>query len=172
MNFHLIMVHFPIALLTFYAFLEIFSFKRVQALPYWWYAKAIIVVAGSLSSFATLQTGLWIEPEFQFSRDVVEIHSFWAYITAIIFAILAISYLIGWISRAFPLALERQTKILPVWNVLMGIQQFVLNRYVSFVLAFGGLIAVTITGALGGAISQGPDIDPVVHFVYHLLIKK
>lgn len=165
------MVHFPIALLTLYACLEIISIKRLQALPYWWYIKALIVIAGSLSSFVTLETGSLIEHDFSFVRNVVEVHSLWGYITSFIFAVLAIGYLVGWISRAYPLATERRPWIRPVWNILVSVQRFVLNRYVSLLLALCGLIAVTVTGALGGAISQGPDIDPVVHFVYHLLIK-
>lgn len=35
-------------------------------------------------------------------------------------------------------------------------------------LALLGIIAVTITGALGGAISHGANTDPVVQMIYNL----
>lgn len=31
-----------------------------------------------------------------------------------------------------------------------------------------GLVAITITGGLGASIVYGPDVDPVVHFIYSL----
>jgi hypothetical protein len=171
MNFHLITVHFPIALLTFYAFLEIISIKRLRNLPYWWYIKAALVIAGIISTFATLETGSLIEQDFSFVRNVVEVHSFWAYITTAIFSVLGGGYLIGWIDLVYPTLGNRFGKLQPVLNLLLKLKSFILHRAISFILALSGLIAVTITGSLGGAISQGPEIDPVVSFVYHLLVK-
>lgn len=165
-------VHFPIALLTFYAFLEIISVKRLRSLDAFWYVKAVLVVAGSLSAFATRQTGEMIEHEFSFVKNVVEIHALWATITTAVFSVLAICYLVAWITRVFPERVERLAWFKPVWNVFLKIQAFVLNRYVSLLIALFGLVAVTITGALGGAIANGPEIDPVVKFVYNLLITK
>jgi hypothetical protein len=172
MNFHLMAVHFPIALLTFYAVLEIISFKRLRALPYWWYLKAVLVIAGALSAFATRQTGEMIEHEFAFVKNVVEMHALWATITTAVFALLAICYLIAWISEAYPAEIARRVWLTKVWKSLTVVQQFVLRRPVSALFALFGLIAVTITGALGGAISNGPEVDPVVKFVYNLLITK
>lgn len=163
-------VHFPIALLTFYSFLEIISVKRLRQLPSFWYLKAVLVIAGAVSALVTRQTGEMIEHEFSFVHNVVEVHSLWATITTGIFSALAICYLVAWIARVVPERVERMGWFKPVWSVLMKIQAFVLNRYVSLVIALAGLAAVTITGALGGAIANGPDIDPVVKIVYQLLI--
>jgi hypothetical protein len=38
-------------------------------------------------------------------------------------------------------------------------------------LALIGVLAITITGALGGVIAFGPDIDPAATFFYNLLVK-
>lgn len=165
MNFHLMAVHFPIALLTFYAALEIISFKRLRALPYWWYLKAVLVIAGALSAFATRQTGEMIEHEFAFVKNVVEVHALWATITTAVFALLAICYLIAWISEAYPAEISRHATRAKLWKLLTAVQRFVLKRPVSLLIALFGLIAVTITGALGGAISSGPEVDPVVKMV-------
>ena len=163
-------VHFPIALLTFYAVLEIISFKRLRALPYWWYLKAVLVIAGAISAFATRQTGEMIEHDFAYVRNVVEVHALWATITTAVFAVLAICYLIVWISEAYPAELARHIRLAKLWKLLMPVQRFVLRRPVSVLLAACGLVAITITGALGGAISSGPDVDPVVKVVYQIFI--
>jgi hypothetical protein len=55
-----------------------------------------------------------------------------------------------------------------VQSVSTKIQSIVLNVYIAPLLALLGIIAVTITGALGGAIAHGADTDPVVQMIYSL----
>ena len=35
-------------------------------------------------------------------------------------------------------------------------------------IALVGIVVITITGALGGAIVYGPEVDPIVSVIYHL----
>ncbi len=39
------------------------------------------------------------------------------------------------------------------------------------VLAIAGLVLMTVVGALGASLVYGPEIDPAVSFIYHLLIQ-
>lgn len=194
MNLHPIFVHFPIALLTLYAVLEIaiplkIKFyklckwdrpetsprlaKLYQLLitPVWNYIKAFLVIVGTVLALPTLQTGEWAEEKFMsYATDyisfvqseigqLIELHSTFATATVIIFSILAIAYLL----RLLPLLASLPQS---VQAVSTKIQNIVLNAYVAPLLALLGIIAITITGALGGAIAHGPDTDPVVQMIY------
>src|ERR1051326_6600291 len=50
-----------------------------------------------------------------------------------------------------------------------ALRHFIIETRLVILLAFVGLAVVTITGSLGGAVAFGPNIDPVVHFIYQML---
>ncbi len=177
-NIHPILVHFPIALLTIYALLEIAS---LQFIPFSKYArdargvliKGFLVIVGSVSTATALMSGEAAEhsvlndlivsgADTTALSHLIETHSTYATLTAIVFAIIALSYLSLWLSGV---STEN--------GIIKKIDSFFIyirNQYVISILALVGLILVTITGALGGALTHGPDIDPVVKYIYGLLI--
>lgn len=173
MNLHPIFVHFPIALLTVYAVLELVPFKRLTEQVYWFYVKASLLILGTGGAFVALQTGEIAEHIVRNAdnRNLIETHATSAVITSWIFGLLALAYLVSWIRRAT----TRDFGTLPyvgwIWKLLLSITNIVMRRPVTITLAFLGIIAVTITGALGGSIVYGPDIDPVAQFFYDLLVK-
>jgi hypothetical protein len=172
MNLHFIFVHFPIALMTLYAFLELVSVKKLRNLPYWLYIKATIAITSAVSAVITLQTGDAIEGKFRYVRDLVEVHSSWADASTAIFLVIAAGYAVSWINNEWKVNTVSIRYFSPVWTVATKLSAVILKRPVIFLLALAGLVCISITGALGGAISQGPDIDPIVHFVYHLFFTK
>lgn len=194
MNIHPIFIHFPIALLSLYAVLEIAiplkikafklfgwntlgassSFKKMYQLvinPVWNSIKAFLVIFGTLLAFPTLQTGEWAEEMYQgYATDIrafaesetgklIELHSTFANLTVIIFSILAVGYLARILWTTYTLKLQKYTFIEAIPNI-------VLSSWVAPLLALAGIVAITITGALGGAIAHGPDTDPVVQMIY------
>lgn len=161
MDLHPILVHFPIALLTIYALFEICSFPRLLRLPYWWTLKAVFVILGSLTSMVAYFTGSLIsKKDLGTLRPLVEMHSAFATGTALVFGMVALSYLFVLLKKE---------------NILDGVHARMAERlqkpHILIPLAMIGLLLVTITGALGGAIVYGPDADPIVSFIYHLLIQ-
>ena len=44
------------------------------------------------------------------------------------------------------------------------------HRLVIVFLAFGGLLAISIIGSLGGALAYGPDNDLMTAFIYRLFV--
>ena len=141
MNIHPLFVHFPIALLLTYAGLELIRFKH-------FYTKATLVILGVLSGIITVITGLMAKSLVKNEElmNVVVKHEFWAITSLVIFAIPAVIYLIAWIKNSPQMT---ENKLIPV-------------------LALAGIICLSITGALGGSVAFGPNIDPFTNWIYDL----
>jgi uncharacterized membrane protein len=178
MNIHPIFVHFPIALLTIYAMMELLRFKTLKELPYFFYSKAMILIIGALSSSVALQTGEMAQhalgsPEL---RSLVNMHAWFAGFASYVFAVLAIVYAVSWVNKS-EFAKKILSKITSInivnklWILVSKIsEKIIANDLLMIVLAIVGLVTITITGALGGAIVYGPGVDPIVQFVYNLVM--
>ncbi len=165
MNIHPIFVHFPIGLLTIYALLELIQWKKLTTHRSWFDIKAALVVIGTILGLATLQTGEMAEEAIGQSslHDLIEMHSLFANVTMWIFGLIAASYIVIFLTRTQLNLVQKNW-----WRALVRLFEFIQRSYVLVPLAFIGLITLTITGALGGSIVYGPDVDPVVNFIYHL----
>ena len=171
MNIHPILVHFPIAMLTIYAIAELIRVKKITDLPYYFYIKASILFIGVLGAFASLSSGEAAEHSVSRSlNNLVEVHSAFANASTWIFGIIAIIYLIIWISKSSFNQKLLESKFASIWSIKVNIANKILDSYFMILVAFIGLISITITGALGGAIVYGPDIDPIVNFIYNLVM--
>ncbi len=168
MNLHPLLVHFPIALLTAYAVLELASLlKPIRARTYVFQLKAAMLLLGALAAIPTYYTGfiqLAKIPQDSELYRAVTMHWRFATLSLIVFAFLMLAYVSEWLLREWATASESTKKRL-AWS--RGITQ----TAAAPILALGGLACITVTGALGGSLVYGPDIDPAVAFLYHLLVK-
>jgi uncharacterized membrane protein len=171
MNIHPIFVHFPIALLTLYSIMEILQFKALRNSRVWKIIKATFLVLGTLGSFAALITGEAAE-ELLGGNALIEKHSAYGTLSAIVFAVIAVVYSIRLINTENATLKDwfwNTRYVRTAWEVLSRISDFIMDRwYILFVIGIIGLVLISITGALGGAIAYGPDADPFVSVVYHL----
>lgn len=165
MNIHPIFVHFPIAFLTLYAVSEFIRSKKVVTLPGWRYIKLLLLVVGLLGAFLALGTGDFGEKEFISARAIIRVHETFAQITTSIFSALVLYYLVFEVNVRWGAQIA-STVYMRLWNIIATIFNKVFSKQVIIALAFLGLITISITGALGGAIVYGPNADPVVHLVY------
>ena len=164
MNLHVILVHFPIALLTVYAVAELIRFRKITTLPYWFYLKAVLAIIGALAAWAAAVAGSAIEDQFRGPlHRLVEVHSEFAFVSILIFSLIAILYVLAWLKR------DNASMAQKLPPGLMRAAEMILNGWMIVVLALVGLTAITVTGALGGAIAFGPQVDPIANFVYNLL---
>ena len=168
LNIHPFIVHMPIGLLSLYTLLEVISIKKLQSLPYWFFVKAILVIFGSLGTYAAIFTGSLAAAESE--TLLVEVHSDFAFFTTVVYTILAVAYLLTWFKDKVSSILEN-TKFEKVWILVDSVRGFIMRRPVLFPLSIIGFVFISITGALGGAMVYGPDIDPVVKIIHDLFVK-
>lgn len=167
MNIHPIFVHFPIALLTVYAIIELIRIQKFQSKNSIFYIKCILVVLGWIASIIAASTGD-IAADLIGENRLIETHAFYAGASQVVFGIIAVWYALIFLEKEALKIPFFEKQIRPVLTFL-----FVIARKIQMcipALAIVGLILITITGALGGAIVYGPEIDPVVYFVYNLLL--
>jgi len=170
MNIHPLFVHFPIALLTLYGIFELLSFGKLSRQSYWFYVKAILVIAGTIAALLTLPTGEAAEKLFQNGdplREVIKIHSNFAAITTWIFSLLGTAYLIAWGEKEALIKAAPDSLVEKIWKLLLSLKRIILFAPVRILLVLAGLAAITITGALGGSIVYGSDFDPFVRVIYN-----
>lgn len=160
-NVHPAVVHVPVACLMLYAGFELIRVRRVLEKPYWFYVKAVLVIVGAIGSWIARQTGEMIESAFAVgaTRAVVDMHAIWGTGTAILFSSIAIAYALVWVDQEFVVS----------WKWLIQTARTYLRGPIIVPLALVGLIAVFVTGALGGSITRGSEVDPFVSLVYRLL---
>jgi len=167
LNIHPIFVHFPIALLTIYSLLEFVWSRKLKQSDSFFLIKASFLILGVLGAFAALQTGEIAEEGMTDSatRHLISVHSTWAAGATWIFGILALAYII----LAYARFADKIPQIAGL-SLLVRTAKILVETPLIYLLAILGLIAITVTGALGGAIVYGSDIDPIVSYVYKILI--
>lgn len=142
-------VHFPIALLTIYALFEILRLRQLMEKAYWFYLKGVFVILGEVGAIAAFLTG---ERGIHYGEGIrlIEMHQKFGTFTAIVFGIIALAY-----------AME--------WRKPNTISLSIMRPWIIIPLAVIGLISITITGGLGGAIVYGTGFDPLMAPVFKLL---
>jgi len=174
MNIHPFFVHFPIALFIVYSVLEIvvYAWPTLRR-PLWVFpVKAFLLFCGVLAALVALATGGIAEDLIEGSARsyILEVHSPFAGATTLLYLVLAAAYLVrifqmkGWGNQLF----GSNRFFSPILRLKEYLAHLVLDTGMLPMLAFLGLIGITITGALGAAIVYGPNTDPFVSFVYHL----
>ncbi len=178
-NLHPIFVHFPVALLTVYALMELVRWRKITARAYWFYVKAVFLIIGGLGALAALWTGDMgkaavrageFHPAIANFNQVVNTHENFADASVAIFGVLAASYLIIWLSHEnFARFLGQNQAVKVFWMWLSRLAHIIAESRLVIFLALSGLICITITGGLGGVMVYGPGADPFFGLVYHIL---
>lgn len=167
MDLHPIFVHFPVALFTLYAVLELLPLEGRWGEGYF-YVKFAFLLIGAVTSVAAYISGSIVGEMIESGplHDVVELHAFFAGTTIILACVALILFLLR-------IVLEKRTTALSVFTLrllpLASLERVSWFTSRSCAVFFAVLLlgAVTVTGGLGGSIVYGPDADPFVRFLYH-----
>lgn len=155
MDFHPLLVHFPIALFITYAFVELCSTTSLRQKEWWLKLRLFLVWAGVAAAIPTIAAGLMAEDGALargIPQNVIEMHETFATVGAGVFLFLGLVRALE-IKHKFPLLVR-----------------YFGNRAVSSIFAILGIVCITITGGLGAYMVFGPDVDPFVRFIANLVL--
>ena len=164
-NIHPILVHFPIALLFVYSIIKIIPFRRWFSKVSWKQVELFLLVCGVISALAAAATGDTAERLARPNHQLVEMHSTFAGITIWIYAVILLGEFLVFLT---PVIIPK-LKSPKFTSFCISIQKLLTHPAVSISLAVLGLVALTITGLLGGAMVYGTTADPLVPFVLKIL---
>ena len=169
MNIHPIFVHFPVALLTIYAILEILHLKKLNTKTFIQIKTAFLLI-GSISLFSALSTGELAAESGKGIQHIVQTHELYAKLTTAIFGLLSINYFVLLVnefftSRPIPFGLKN------IWTSILSLRAKIYHAPVLVLLAIIGLIVLTITGSLGGYMVYGAGNDFITDAVVNLILK-
>lgn len=164
-NIHPIFVHFPIALLFIYSVIKVLPLSKWFPKVMWKHIERALLFFGVLGAFAGLATGETAEHLTRANHDLVEAHSMFASIATWMYVLLLVGeillVLMPWITQKI-----KSTQLL---KVIIFLKNLLTHRIISIVLAILGLVAISITGLLGGVMVYGTSADPVAHIVLKIL---
>ena len=170
MNIHPVFVHFPIAFFTIYSLAEFLRFKKLTTWTEFFYVKAVLVLVGFGGACLAIITGLMAKLTFPPGSQPPQLntHEGFAITTTVIFGFLAGAYAVAWLERA---GLTARLQASGLGRFILALKHWLIESPLTPLLALAGLVCVFVTGALGGSMVYGPNGDPFIGFVYHLLIK-
>ena len=170
MNLHPLVVHFPIALLSFYTFLEfltLFPFAKKWNLKT---TKILLLIWGLLWANIALQTGELAADilNSKYLGHIIDRHQWIGQASVYPYAILLVMYLLREIGEHQRQRTYREKRSKYMDIALKRIQK--LESWKVFVIfAVIGFILLSITGAIGGGIVYGPDADPLTKIMFEIL---
>lgn len=164
-NIHPIFVHFPIALLLIYSVIKILPFKKWFPNVSWKHIEIMFLSLGVFGAFISNSTGEIAEYLTRPNRQLVEMHSTFASISTWLYGLL----LLGEFLYFFTPYIISKLNLLWFTNFILLIQKILTNDKLSKIMAFLGLIAISVTGLLGGVMVFGTSSDPLAPIVLKML---
>lgn len=172
MNLHPIIIHFPIACLVLYTILEVVSFFIPKTRQKLHITTLFLLYIGLIGTFFALQSGELAQDILDISKSwLVDTHEDYGEFTHQLYMILWIFY-IAYTILQNKIGKNYRPKIVKQYQQkLIDISDHKGIKISIVIIACIGLITLSITWALGWAISHGPDTDFIVSFFYNLLIQ-
>lgn len=163
-NIHPIIVHFPIALLVAYSVIKILPMRKWVPQVQWRDIEIALLVGGVLGAFASLSTGESAEHLIRPDRQIVEMHAFFGSLSTWLYGLL----LAGPVAEL--LVLRYGTRLPQVVTGLLStVARVCAYPFILWTLVVGGLVAITVTGLLGGVMVYGSSADPLAPIVLRVL---
>lgn len=165
MDLHPLVVHFPIALLTLYSFLEVI--KPWTKAPHWKNIRLFLIITGAIGAYLGLMTGevaedLYTNPGM---RDVLDAHEAAGSAAAWVYIVLAVGYFFDWL-RTSRLSSKVPTAVRKWIDIAV---KLIVKSPLAPLLAIAGFLILSLAGALGAILVHGPDIDFITKIVYNVM---
>jgi len=169
MNLHPIIVHFPIACLVLYSMIEIGSIFSPRVKKNLETTKYFLLLIWVIGTFTALQSGEIAQQSFGES-DLIHTHEEFGEKSHLTYIIIGCFYLAKLIinKRFFIKYWTTREKSHLKWFISFVDSK--VSHYIIALISLIGVVLLSITWALGWAISHGQDTDPIVSIVYDIFI--
>ncbi len=164
-NIHPIIVHFPIALLFLYSVIKILPFKKCLPSFAWMDVERVLLFFGVVGAFVASSTGEIAEHLVRPDNNLVEAHEFFAGLSTWLYGLI----LAGEILAIMSVAIRTKIKLQKYAPIVTFFEKILHNQKLCKLLAFFGIISITITGMLGGVMVYGLAADPLAPLVLQIL---
>lgn len=164
-NIHPLFVHFPIALLLLYSAVKILPLQKWFPKGNWKTSEILLLVTGLAGVVIASSTGELAEELVRPNNQIVEMHSLFAAATTWMFGIILAGEVLRFINCRYTAKLNSPA----ISKIATGAEKILTNTLLTKLLAFAGLIAISVTGLLGGVMVYGLSADPIAPMVLKLL---
>jgi uncharacterized membrane protein len=164
-NLHPIIVHFPIALLFLYSVIKILPLSRWFPAVAWKHIERALLVFGVLGAFASLTTGEAAEEIARPNWQLVETHATFATLATWLYGALLVGEVLSLLN---PILLPKLSSSV-LKKTLSFVEGILCDRLYSRIIALLALLAISLTGLLGGVMVYGTSADPFAASVLKLL---
>lgn len=163
-DLHPIFVHFPIALLVFYSIIKIVPLSRWFPRIMWRDIERFLLIFGVAGAFVSLSTGEIAEEMFQVNHQLVEMHATFAVLSVWLYGALLVGEIASHvISKQFFATHRGLVRFVSFFSALLC------DGFFARVIAFVALVAISLTGLLGGVLVYGTTADPLAGFILRIL---
>lgn len=147
-----------------YSVLELIKSKKIDSKFNLFNTKIILLFTGMIGGFAALQTGDIASDLLSRAErtSILHFHEMFAQMSIFLYGVMAFGYIL---KLALPYLSTKNFK----YNWLIDdIRIIILSPIVSISLSILGLIALAVTGGLGGILVYGPDADFATSILYNI----
>lgn len=164
-NIHPIFVHFPIAFLMLYSLIKILPLQKWISSISLKVVERILLTAGILGGLLALQTGEIAEHLTNPNHDILEMHEFFASSSVRVYGVILLGELMVIFGSFVNSKIQNKT-VLDIYGTLVTL---LTNKYLVIILAVVGVVAIALTGLLGGVMVYGTSADPLAEPILSLL---
>jgi len=124
-----------------------------------------MVILGFIGAVLAAQTGDIAKAVIDdpATNPIIHVHEMWAKATIVIFGILAAAYFVAWL-WTYPM-IQQKVVNFKIIQLIRKLQQIIMRDWLVILLSAAGLIALIITGSLGGSIVYGFQSDPFTQLI-------
>lgn len=164
-NIHPLFVHFPIALLFVFSLIKILPVQKLFSKIAWADVARVFLIIGFIGALLANSTGEIAEHLTRPNRALVHMHENFASITIFVYGVLLFGEFLGMFLKQQSFFAVRPKLLL----VLTKVSSLLSNPVLVVSFSLFGLVALVITGILGGVMVYGTSADPLAPLILNLL---